>query len=207
MGTKDHTWPERILRSLFIIEFSSFWVSRSFDLGDLGILEKSPVNIFNYYIFEISLFHWSKCTIECAIRLTLILKSAQARCGRRSDPQTMMWNHCSNLFYFKFVSEKIYLIWKKVWRQWFCTKLMENFVDNSLYVCIHFSQIYFLESKRIRHLYNGHVLNGAKLQDSTSCWVGIQPFFSKSCWMECQNQSHSLSRCVRKFLLLKISRG
>ena len=24
--------------------------------------------------------HWSKCTIECAIRLTLILKSAQARC-------------------------------------------------------------------------------------------------------------------------------
>ena len=27
-----------------------------------------------------SLFHWSKCTIECAIRLTLILKSAQARC-------------------------------------------------------------------------------------------------------------------------------
>ena len=74
-------------------------------------------------------------------------------------------------------------------------------------VCIHFFKKKFLESKRLRHLYNGHVLNGAKLQDSTSCWVGIQPFFSKSCWMECQNQSHSLSRCVRKFLLLKISRG
>ena len=68
--------------SLFIIEFSSFWVSRSFDLGDLGVLEKSPVNIFNNYIFEISLFHWSKCTIECAIRLTSILKSTQARCGK-----------------------------------------------------------------------------------------------------------------------------
>ena len=57
-----------------------FWISRSFDLGDLGVLEKSPVNIFNDIIFEISLFNWSKCTIECAIRLTLILKSAQARC-------------------------------------------------------------------------------------------------------------------------------
>ena len=61
-----------------------FWVSRSFDLGDLGVLEKSPVNIFNDYIFEISLFHWSKCTIECAICLTLILKSAQARCELES---------------------------------------------------------------------------------------------------------------------------
>ena len=37
------------------------------------------MNIFNDYIFEISLFHWSKCTIECAIRLTLISKSARAR--------------------------------------------------------------------------------------------------------------------------------
>ena len=26
------------------------------------------------------MFHWSKCTVECAICLTLILKSAQARC-------------------------------------------------------------------------------------------------------------------------------
>ena len=37
-------------------------------------------NIFNDYIFEISGFHWPKCTVECAICLTLILKSAQARC-------------------------------------------------------------------------------------------------------------------------------
>ena len=65
--------------SLFIIKFSSFWISRSFDLGDLGVLENSPVNIFNDYLLEISLFHWSKCTIECAIRFTLILKSAHAR--------------------------------------------------------------------------------------------------------------------------------
>ena len=64
----------------FCDRISSFWISRSFDLGDLCVLKKSPVNIFNDYIFEISLFHWSKCTIECAIRLTLILKSAQARC-------------------------------------------------------------------------------------------------------------------------------
>ena len=31
-------------------------------------------------IFEISRFHWSKCTIEYAIYSILILKSAQARC-------------------------------------------------------------------------------------------------------------------------------
>ena len=33
------------------------------------------------YIFEISGFYWSKCTVECSICLTLILKSAQARCA------------------------------------------------------------------------------------------------------------------------------
>ena len=66
--------------SLFTIEFLSFWVSRSFDLGNLGVLRKSPVNIFNDHIFEISGFHWSKCTIKCAICLILISKSAQARC-------------------------------------------------------------------------------------------------------------------------------
>ena len=60
------------------------WVSRLFDLGDLGVLRKSPVNIFNDYIFEISGFHWSKCTIECAICLTLISKSTQARCEKQS---------------------------------------------------------------------------------------------------------------------------
>ena len=58
----------------------SFCVSRSFDLGDLGVLEKSWGNIFNDYIFEISRFHWPKCTVECATYLILILKSAQARC-------------------------------------------------------------------------------------------------------------------------------
>ena len=47
---------------------------------DFGVFEKSPVNIFNDYIFEISLFHWSKCTIERAICLILIIKSTQARC-------------------------------------------------------------------------------------------------------------------------------
>ena len=74
----------RFFRSLFIIKFSSFWVLRSFDLGNLGVLRMSPVNIFNDYIFEISRFHWSKCTVECAIYSILILKSAQARCGIRS---------------------------------------------------------------------------------------------------------------------------
>ena len=54
-----------------------FWVSRSFDLGDLGVLEKSQVNIFNDYIFEISGFHWSKCTVECAICYSLKICSGQ----------------------------------------------------------------------------------------------------------------------------------
>ena len=61
-----------------------FRVSRLFDLGDLGVLEKSWGNIFNDYIFEISRFHWSKCTVECAIYSILILKSAQARCEKGS---------------------------------------------------------------------------------------------------------------------------
>ena len=77
---RPRKWPLN-LSSLGGIEFSSFWVSRSFDLGDLGVLEKSWGNIFNNYIFEISRFHWSKCTIECAIYSILILKSAQARCA------------------------------------------------------------------------------------------------------------------------------
>ena len=63
----------------FDLEFSSFWVSRLFDLGDLGDLKKSPVNVFKNYIFEIIGFYWSKCNVECAIRLTLISKSAKAR--------------------------------------------------------------------------------------------------------------------------------
>ena len=40
-----------------------FVVSRSFDLGNLGVLRKSPVNIFNDYIFEMSpLVHLSIST-------------------------------------------------------------------------------------------------------------------------------------------------
>ena len=79
---RSNDQPPRLLRfrGHFIIEFSSFRVSRLFDLGDLGVLEKSWGNIFNDYIFEISRFHWSKCTVECAIYSILILKSAQARC-------------------------------------------------------------------------------------------------------------------------------
>ena len=49
---------------------------------------KSWGNIFNDYIFEISRFHWSKCTVECAIYSILILKSAQARC-EKSDIHTV----------------------------------------------------------------------------------------------------------------------
>ena len=40
----------------FHLEFSAFWISRSFDLGDLGILGMGPVNVFKNYIFEISAF-------------------------------------------------------------------------------------------------------------------------------------------------------
>ena len=92
----------------FDIEFLSFWISRSFDLGDLGDLKKCPRNVFKNYIFEISAFHWSKCTIVWAIRLNLISKSAQARGapaavsiwwsirGSRPHPEILYlasWNH------------------------------------------------------------------------------------------------------------------
>ena len=65
--------------------FSSFRVSRLFDLSDLGFLEKSWGNIFNNCIFEIGKFHWSKCTVECAIYSIMILKSTQARCACKSS--------------------------------------------------------------------------------------------------------------------------
>ena len=55
---------------------------------------------FNDYIFEISLFHWSECTIEYAIRLTLISKSAQARC----DPFYICLHSMTQLPGFCFVS-------------------------------------------------------------------------------------------------------
>ena len=42
--------------------------------------QKEMGEYFHYYIFEISRFHWSKCTLECAIYSILILKPAQARC-------------------------------------------------------------------------------------------------------------------------------
>ena len=38
----------------FDLEFSLFWVSRSFDLSDLGDLRRGPVNFLKNYIFEIS---------------------------------------------------------------------------------------------------------------------------------------------------------
>jgi hypothetical protein len=44
-----------VLKS-FHLEFSSFWISRSFDLGDLGVLRMGPGNFFKNYIFEISAF-------------------------------------------------------------------------------------------------------------------------------------------------------
>ena len=37
----------------FHLEFSSFWISRLFDLGNLGVLRMGPVNVFKNYIFEI----------------------------------------------------------------------------------------------------------------------------------------------------------
>ena len=40
----------------FHLEFSPFWVSRLFDLSDLGDLRRGPVNVFKNYIFEISAF-------------------------------------------------------------------------------------------------------------------------------------------------------
>ena len=40
----------------FHLEFSLFWVSRSFDLSDLGDLRRGSGNFFKNYIFEISAF-------------------------------------------------------------------------------------------------------------------------------------------------------
>ena len=42
--------------SSFHLEFLSFWVSRSFDLGDLGVLRMGSGDFFKNYIFEISTF-------------------------------------------------------------------------------------------------------------------------------------------------------
>ena len=56
-----------ILRS-FHLEFSLFWVSRSFDLGDLGDLRRSSGNFFKNYIFEISGFQqkrWGMSQLSC----------------------------------------------------------------------------------------------------------------------------------------------
>ena len=44
----------------FDLEFSLFWVSRSFDLSNLGDLRRGPVNFFKNYIFEISAFQWKR---------------------------------------------------------------------------------------------------------------------------------------------------
>ena len=51
-----------------------------FDKISEGIKKELGEYFLNDYIFEISRFYWSKCTIECAICLTLILKSNQVRC-------------------------------------------------------------------------------------------------------------------------------
>ena len=40
----------------FHLEFSSFWISRSFDLGDLGVLRMGPVNVFKNNIFDFTDF-------------------------------------------------------------------------------------------------------------------------------------------------------
>ena len=71
---------------IFIKEFLSFLFSMTFQKAWLSLQRKSPVNIFNHYIFEISGFHWSKWTVECAICLTLILKFA-----RRDMYQVLFW--------------------------------------------------------------------------------------------------------------------
>ena len=47
----------------FDLEFSSFWVSMSFDLSNLGDLRRGSVNFFKNYIFEISASSWEKWAI------------------------------------------------------------------------------------------------------------------------------------------------
>ena len=50
-----------------------------FDKISKGILVTIEKDIFSTITF-LGGFHWSKCTVKCAICLTLILKSTQVRC-------------------------------------------------------------------------------------------------------------------------------
>ena len=51
--TAGYNGARTVVFTSFHLEFSSFWISRSFDLGDLGVLRMGPVNVFKNYIFEI----------------------------------------------------------------------------------------------------------------------------------------------------------
>ena len=64
----------------FDLEFSSFWVSRSFDLSDLGDLRRGSVNFFKNYIFEISASSWEKWAIARPCGQNFHLICPQRRC-------------------------------------------------------------------------------------------------------------------------------
>ena len=65
----------------FDLEFSLFWVSRSFDLSDLGDLRRGSVNFFKNYIFEISASSWEKWAIARPCGQNFHLICPQRRCA------------------------------------------------------------------------------------------------------------------------------
>ena len=90
--------------------------------GMIVTIDKVPSEYFNRYIFEISGFLWSKCNVECAIYLTLISKSAQARCDEShiwksiveyTEFQHIWWKHEPKFLYFSLSIEL-----SKWWLQW-----------------------------------------------------------------------------------------
>ena len=51
-------WGQEVIFTGFYLEFLSFWISRLFDLSDLGNLRWGSGTFFKNYIFEISAFQW-----------------------------------------------------------------------------------------------------------------------------------------------------
>ena len=71
----------------FHLELSLYWVSRSFDLGDLNYLRRGSGNFFKSYIFEISTFHVSAFPSNF-----LLNPSTEEACIVRNNFLKFHWN-------------------------------------------------------------------------------------------------------------------
>ena len=64
-------------------------------------------------------FHWSKCTVECSIHLTVILKSAQARCAYGTEILyilVFLQIVCGHAELFFFFLQDSLFCWKCYWK-------------------------------------------------------------------------------------------